>query len=124
LRDATLTAAEVATGQPSIDGYDEMTVDEVTRRLEDLSGEELGRMREYERRNKNRTTLLEQIDRKADEASWGKTSAGASERRVRGSIRMPSSSGSARNTFGNREEGRTRPCESAVQTSMGYPPAT
>jgi hypothetical protein len=69
LRDATLTAAEVATGQPPIDGYDEMTVDEVTRRLEDLSGEELGRMREYERRNKNRTTLLEQIDRKADEAS-------------------------------------------------------
>ena len=67
--DATLTAAEAAMEQPPIDGYDEMTVDEVSRRLEGSSGEELGRMREYERRNKNRTTLLEQIDRKADEAS-------------------------------------------------------
>jgi hypothetical protein len=67
--DATRTAAEAATGQPPIDGYDEMTVEEVTRRLEGLSGEELGRVREYERRNKNRTTLLKQIDSKADEAS-------------------------------------------------------
>jgi hypothetical protein len=66
--DATRTAAEAVTAQPPIDGYDEMTVDEVTRRLEGLSGEELGRVRQYESRNKNRTTLLEQIDRKADEA--------------------------------------------------------
>jgi hypothetical protein len=67
--DATRTAAEAVTAQPPIGGYDEMTVDEVARRLEGLSGEELGRVREYERRNKNRTTLLERIDRKADEAS-------------------------------------------------------
>jgi hypothetical protein len=67
--DATRTAAEAVTGHPPIDGYDGMTADEVTRRLEGLSGEELGRVRQYESRNKNRTTLLEQIDRKADEAS-------------------------------------------------------
>jgi hypothetical protein len=64
--DATRTAAETASGQPPIDGYDEMTVDEVARRLQGLSGEELRRTRAYEQSNKNRTTLIEQIDRRLE----------------------------------------------------------
>ena len=53
-----------ATSEVPIEGYDEMSVDAVTKRLDGLSGEELGRVRQYEGRNKNRATLLEQIDRK------------------------------------------------------------
>ena len=44
--------------------YDELTVDEISKRLNGLSTEELRKVREYEKRNKNRETLIEQIDRK------------------------------------------------------------
>ena len=47
-----------------IEGYDELTVDEVSSRLCGLSGEELRVVRDYEERNKNRETVLEQLDRK------------------------------------------------------------
>jgi hypothetical protein len=41
-----------------------LTVDEISKRLDGLSAEELRKVREYEKRNKNRETLIEQIDRK------------------------------------------------------------
>src|SRR5918995_3872582 len=44
--------------------YDELTVAEISRRLEGLSTEEIRKVREYEKQNKNRETLIEQIDRK------------------------------------------------------------
>jgi len=44
--------------------YEELTVDEISGRLDDLSVNELKKVREYEKRNKNRETLIEQIDRK------------------------------------------------------------
>src|SRR5215217_5998464 len=44
--------------------YDELTVAEISERLDELSIEELRKVREYEKRNKNRETLIEQIDRK------------------------------------------------------------
>ena len=47
-----------------IASYDEMNVEEATKRLNDLSVEELQLVRDYEERNKNRETLLEQMDRK------------------------------------------------------------
>ena len=47
-----------------IAGYDEMNVDELSKRLNDLSVEELQLVRDYEERNKKRETLLEQMDRK------------------------------------------------------------
>jgi uncharacterized phage infection (PIP) family protein YhgE len=47
-----------------IEGYDELTVDEVTGRLGNLSAEELRVVRDYEERNKNRDTILEQLDRR------------------------------------------------------------
>ena len=45
-------------------GYDELTAVEVSDRLEGLSTEELQVVRDYEERNKNRDTLLEELDRK------------------------------------------------------------
>jgi hypothetical protein len=47
-----------------IEGYDEMNVDEISERLDDLSVEELQLVRDYEELNKKRETLLEQLDRK------------------------------------------------------------
>ncbi len=44
--------------------YEELTVDEVSERLDGLSADELEKVREYEKQNKNRETLIEQIDRK------------------------------------------------------------
>jgi hypothetical protein len=47
-----------------IEGYDEMNVEEISKRLNDLSLEELQLVRDYEELNKRRDTLLEQMDRK------------------------------------------------------------
>jgi predicted solute-binding protein len=47
-----------------IEGYDELTVEEVTARLDALSAEDLREVRDYEERTKNRDTILEQLDRK------------------------------------------------------------
>ena len=47
-----------------IAGYDEMNVDEVSKRLNDLSAEQVRLVRDYEERNKRRDTLLAQMDRK------------------------------------------------------------
>ena len=47
-----------------IEGYDEMNVDEISKRLNDLSVEELRLVRDHEERNKARGSLLEQMDRK------------------------------------------------------------
>ncbi len=43
--------------------YGELNVDEVSKKLDGLSAAELEEVREYEKRNKNRETLVEQIDR-------------------------------------------------------------
>jgi hypothetical protein len=52
-----------------IEGYDELTVEEVSGRLDALSTEDLREVRDYEERNKNRETVLEQLDRKIRSSS-------------------------------------------------------
>jgi signal transduction histidine kinase len=47
-----------------IEGYDELTVEEVSARLGALSDEDLREVRDYEERTKNRDTILEQLDRR------------------------------------------------------------
>jgi gas vesicle protein len=47
-----------------IEGYDELTVEEISGRLGGLSVEDLRVVRDHEERNKNRETVLEQLDRK------------------------------------------------------------
>ncbi len=69
------TAAGIASANASanggfpIAGYDKMNVEEVSARLEGLSEDQLKRVREHEKRNKNRDTLIEQIDRKIKAAT-------------------------------------------------------
>jgi len=62
-------AAQRATAGMPIEGYDELNVREVTQQLDSLSAEELQRVRDYEKQNKNRETLLQQIDRRASSTS-------------------------------------------------------
>jgi hypothetical protein len=52
-----------------IEGYDELSVEEVSARLDALSTEELREVRDYEERNKNRETILEQLDRRIRDGS-------------------------------------------------------
>jgi arsenate reductase-like glutaredoxin family protein len=47
-----------------IEGYDELTVEEVSSRLGNLSADELRVVRDHEERNKSRDTVLEQLDRR------------------------------------------------------------
>ena len=51
------------------EGYDELNVGAVVERLDNLSAEELQQVRAYERWNKNRSSLLKQIDRRINAAS-------------------------------------------------------
>ena len=64
-----LQMAQRATAEVPIEGYDEMNVSEVAQRLDTLSADELQRVRDYEMRNKNRETLLGQIDQRISSAS-------------------------------------------------------
>lgn len=57
------SAAEGHPGVP-IEGYDDLNVEQVTGKLDSLSKAELQRVREYESQNKNRKTILDQIDQK------------------------------------------------------------
>jgi hypothetical protein len=61
-----VTAAGIAStnGGFPIAGYDDKNVAEISSMLDGLSEEQLKQVREYERRHKNRDTLIEQIDRK------------------------------------------------------------
>ena len=47
-----------------VDNYDDLNADEISRRVSGLSVEELRVVRDYEERNKNRDTVLEQLDRR------------------------------------------------------------
>jgi hypothetical protein len=60
--------SDISTGLPIAD-YDEKNVGQVTRELDDLSVEDLRKVRAYEKGHKNRDTVIEQIDRKIKAAS-------------------------------------------------------
>jgi len=72
---ATQTAAgslETVTGANGgvpVENYDELTVDEIAGELGNLSAGDLEKVRDYEKRNKNRDTLIEQLDRKIKDHS-------------------------------------------------------
>jgi hypothetical protein len=53
-----------ANGSLPIPGYDEKSVAEITARLGTLTTDQLERLKNYERRNKNRETLIREIDRR------------------------------------------------------------
>jgi len=49
--------------------YESLNVDEVAKRLDGLTAEQLKQVREFEKKNKSRETLIEQLDRKIKAAS-------------------------------------------------------
>jgi hypothetical protein len=61
-REAELRAAVL--GALKTTDYDDLSVAEVSRRIEGLPTEQLEKVREFEKNNKNRETLVAQIDRK------------------------------------------------------------
>jgi hypothetical protein len=64
-----LVESEVIGGGFPIPNYDELNVEEVKERLDGLTAAQIREVREYEKRNKNRETLIEQFDRKLKAAS-------------------------------------------------------
>jgi hypothetical protein len=65
----TRDTADIAAGRPPFSDYDEMNVDEITEQLDGLSEAELRRTRIYEQGNKNRDTLIAQMDRRLEASS-------------------------------------------------------
>ena len=61
--DRARRAAGIGSNFP-ISGYDELTAAQVGERLGDLSAPELRKVRDYERRNANRKSVLQNIERK------------------------------------------------------------
>jgi hypothetical protein len=67
--DATRESADIAAGRPPFSDYDEMNVEEITEQLDGLSEAELRRTRNYEQGNKNRQTLIAEMDRRLETSS-------------------------------------------------------
>jgi polyhydroxyalkanoate synthesis regulator phasin len=67
MRSADRARRSVGSGQSfPIDGYDELTAAQVQARLDGLSPAELRKVRDYERRNANRKSVLAGIDKALD----------------------------------------------------------
>ena len=64
-----LVEAQVTGGVLPIPNYDELNVAEIGERLDALTAAQIREVREHEKRNKNRETLIEQLDRKLKAAS-------------------------------------------------------
>lgn len=56
-------------GALGVEDYEEMTVADISKKIDALSADQLAKVREYEERTRNRESLLEQIDRKIKAAS-------------------------------------------------------
>jgi hypothetical protein len=64
-----LVETEMIGGEFPIPNYDELNVEEVKGMLDGLTAAQIREVREYEKRNKNRETLIEQFDRELKAAS-------------------------------------------------------
>jgi hypothetical protein len=68
-KDAKGAQKNTETATFPIEGYDEMNLDEVSKRLGGLSVDELKRVRKYEKANKNRGTLRKEMKQRIKSAS-------------------------------------------------------
>jgi uncharacterized protein (TIGR02271 family) len=68
-RATKVKAAKANRGGLPLEGYDELTVEEAKKKIGRLSEEELKKVRSYEKKHKNRKTLIERLDRKIKDAS-------------------------------------------------------
>jgi hypothetical protein len=71
--DATSRTVDAATGSVRrtaetatfpIPGYDEMNVEEISARVDGLTDDQVKRLRDYEKANENRKTLIDRFDSK------------------------------------------------------------
>lgn len=62
------TDGGAANGLP-LEDYDRLSVSEVSRKLDGLSPDEVRRIRAHEKRNKNRDTLIDELDRRLQTVS-------------------------------------------------------
>jgi hypothetical protein len=62
-------SGDISGGSFPIENYDELSVNEISKQLDKLSIEDIKEIRDYERQNKNRDSLIEQLDRKLRAAS-------------------------------------------------------
>lgn len=67
IEEAELEAAVL--GALGTENYDELTVADISKKLDGFSTEDLEKLRVYEKQNKNRETLIDQIDRKIKAAT-------------------------------------------------------
>jgi hypothetical protein len=74
-REAQKKSADSGVGMASVNGslpiagYDELSVEEISERLDTLSDDQIKHLRDHERRTKNRKSLIEQFDRKLNKAA-------------------------------------------------------
>jgi type IV secretory pathway VirB10-like protein len=61
----TPSKGQTSTEAP-LEGYDSLTVKQVSERLDELSAEEIRQLRAYEAENKNRSTLLRRLDERIE----------------------------------------------------------
>ena len=50
---------------PPLKGYNDLSVEEVEKKVQGMSTEEIRQVRNYEKGHKNRNTLIESLDRKS-----------------------------------------------------------
>ncbi len=63
------TMRQADPNQLPIEGYDDLNVSEVSAKLDGLTAAELKKVEAYEKRNKNRETVIEQVERKVKATS-------------------------------------------------------
>jgi len=68
IEEAELEAA-VLSALGTAEDYEELTVADISKKLDDFSTEDLKKLRVYEKQNKNRETLIDQLDRKIKAAT-------------------------------------------------------
>src|SRR3954463_15602364 len=62
--------AVASEGDLAIDRYDQLSADEIVRRLPELSQVDLAKVDGYERRNRNRSTVLDRVDSLRGDEPW------------------------------------------------------
>lgn len=54
---------------PPLRNYDDLTVEEIEKKIQGLSKAEIGDLRDYEKKHENRKTLLETLNRRLEDGS-------------------------------------------------------
>ena len=67
--EAPASSSQAEADNLPLEDYDSLNVQRISQRLEELSDEEIRRLRDYESQNKNRRTLMEQLNQRIEAGS-------------------------------------------------------